>query len=81
MFLPEGIRLSTEGTRACCVPPDRYSGRFSVQPAARQALTTRHIARERGNTASACIAHKPGAIPEGTTDWAGVTLDVWAYYA
>jgi RimJ/RimL family protein N-acetyltransferase len=33
------------------------------------------------NTASARIAQKLGAVPEGTTDWAGVTLDVWAYYA
>jgi [ribosomal protein S5]-alanine N-acetyltransferase len=32
------------------------------------------------NTASARIAQKLSAVPEGTTDWAGVTLDVWAYY-
>jgi RimJ/RimL family protein N-acetyltransferase len=32
------------------------------------------------NTASVRVAQKLGAVPEGTTDWAGVTLDVWAYY-
>jgi RimJ/RimL family protein N-acetyltransferase len=32
------------------------------------------------NTASARVAQKLGAVPEGTTDWAGVTLDVWTYY-
>jgi len=33
-----------------------------------------------GNAASVRVARKLGAVPEGTTDWAGVTLDVWAYY-
>lgn len=33
-----------------------------------------------GNTASARTAQKLGTVPEGTTDWAGATLDVWAYY-
>jgi hypothetical protein len=26
------------------------------------------------------LRKKLGAVPEGTTDWAGVTLDVWACY-
>lgn len=33
------------------------------------------------NTASARVARKLGAVAEGTTDWAGATLDVWAYYS
>lgn len=33
-----------------------------------------------GNVASIHVARKLGAVPEGTTDWAGATLDVWAYY-
>src|SRR5690242_13825635 len=33
-----------------------------------------------GNTASVHVARKLGALPEGTTERAGATLDVWAYY-
>ncbi|GEP54330.1 hypothetical protein RSO01_14960 [Reyranella soli] len=33
------------------------------------------------NTASVRVARKLGAVPEGTTEWAGATLDVWAYYS
>lgn len=33
-----------------------------------------------GNVASVHVARKLGAVPEGTTDWGGATLDVWAYY-
>jgi RimJ/RimL family protein N-acetyltransferase len=32
------------------------------------------------NTASARVAQKLGAVREGATEWAGATLDVWAYY-
>lgn len=33
-----------------------------------------------GNAASMRVAQKLGAVPEGTTEWAGSTLNVWAYY-